>query len=74
MNNVISMVIAIIALVVAIISFTQGHIERYQISSTGENLVFRVDVVSGHLTAHRVHSKEEPSRQLFIQEIATMAK
>ena len=68
------MAIAIIALVVAIVGFTQGHTERYQISSTGDNLVFRLDTVSGHMTAHRVHSQEEPNTHRFIQEIATMAK
>ena len=74
MNNVPAIAIALIALVISIIGFTQGNTGRYQISSTAEHIVFRLDTVSGHLTAHRIHPKEEPSRQLFIQEIASTAK
>lgn len=74
MNNVIAIAIAIISLVVAIVGFTQGHMGRYQISSTGDNLVFRLDTVSGHMTAHKVDNNEEPYKHRFIQEVASMAR
>ena len=57
---------------VSVLGFVQGKTGQYQIASTAQNLVYRLDTVTGQMTAHIVDNHEEPRKQRFIQEFASM--
>jgi hypothetical protein len=73
-SNATAVVLAVFAVAVSVTAFVYGYPGRYQIASTADNLVFRLDTVTGQMTAHRVHSQEEATTRRFIQEIASMPK